>query len=434
LAEALESAIALREIGFVAECSEAELVHCRRLQPSLVNACRIVHVREPSADRMLEMMHTYQVRTRTPAILDARALDRAVRHLDRYVPGTRFPGKAFAFLDWLKRERPATRTTSLDPVDVTRAFAEYTGLPVELISDAHSATSSDIADRLRAGVVGQDAACDVAGRVLARFKAGLSDPARPLGTLFFVGPTGVGKTELAKQIARYMFGDAERMVRFDMAELGHRGAARRLLAVGDGVVSLATRLAAQPLSLVLLDEIEKAHPEVHDLLLGILDEGRLTDLDGRLVDARMALFVMTSNLGADASPPVGFGEERVRDYLGAVRAHFRPELFGRIDHVVAFRHLSPEDVVRIVDLELDKVSRRPGFQRRRVALRVDDAVRAWLADRGYHRDWGARPLRRLIEETIISPVAVCLAKAPTLSNLELAVALRDGVPHVFGTT
>jgi ATP-dependent Clp protease ATP-binding subunit ClpC len=430
VAEALEGAVADRNIGFVAECSEAELVHCRRAQPSLVNACRVIEVHEAKSDRMLELMQIYQLRTRTPRIIGPRGLDRTVRLLDRYVLATRFPGKAFSFLDWLAREGSGSRPRTLDPDDVTRAFADYTGLPVELISDAHSATAEAVADRLTRGVVGQGDACAVSGRVLSRFKAGMSDPGRPLGALFFVGPTGVGKTELAKQIARYMFGDASRMARFDMAEYGHRGAARRLLDVGDGVVSLATRLAAQPLSLVLFDEIEKAHPEVHDMLLAVLDEGRVTDVDGRLVDARMALFVMTSNLGAASAPRVGFGDAASETYLGAVRAHFRPELFGRIDYVVPFRHLGPEDVAKIVDLELDKVRDRPGFARRGITLSVEPEVRAWLAERGYHREWGARPLRRLIEETIVSPTAIALAQHPAIRNARLTVVLDGAVPRI----
>jgi len=215
----------------------------------------------------------------------------------------------------------------------------------------------------------------------------------------------------------------------------HHRLEARVLADGDGVVSLATCLAAQPLSLVLFDEIEKARPEVHDLLLGVLDEGRLTDVDGRLIDARMTLFVMTSNLGADAAPPIGFGEDPQDSgdggaHLGAVRAHFRPEFFGRFDHVVPFSHLSPEDVVQIVDLELAKLRGRRGFVQRRITLRVDPAVRAWLADHGYHRDWGARPLRRLIEETIVSPVAVAMAQDPSLKDRELMVSLDRGVPRV----
>ncbi len=435
LAEALEGPITGRDIGFIAECSEAELVHCQRAQPSLVNACRLIHVPEAKADRMLELLQTYQLRTRTRAVLDPQSLGRAVRYLDRYVPGTRFPGKAFAFLDWLRLENANTRARHLDPAATTRAFADYTGLPVELISDSHGATADHIKERLGRGVIGQGHACAVAGRVLARFKAGMNDPGRPLGALFFVGPTGVGKTELAKELARYMFGDPTRMARFDMAEYAHRGAARRLLEVGDGVVSLATRLAAQPLSLVLFDEIEKAHPEVHDLLLGVLDEGRLTDVDGRLIDARMTLFVMTSNLGADAAPPIGFGEDPQDSgdggaHLGAVRAHFRPEFFGRFDHVVPFRHLTPEDVAQIVDLELKKLRTRRGFTQRRITLRVDPAVRAWLADHGYHSDFGARPLRRLIEEAIVSPVAVAMAQDPSLQDRELVVSLDRGVPRV----
>jgi ATP-dependent Clp protease ATP-binding subunit ClpC len=430
LLEALSPAIVGREIGFLAECSEHELVHCRRVAPSFVDACRLVRVHPPPHAELRELMHTYQMRRRSPAVIDAAGIARAVRYLDRFVPGTAFPGKAFSFLDWLERETPRERTIALDPSDVTREVSRYTGVPVALISDDHAATGESIAHELRESIIGQDGACAIAGRVLARFKAGMADPERPLGALLFVGPTGVGKTELAKQLARTMFGSEERMARFDMAEYYHRGAARRLLEVGDGAKSLATRLAAQPLSLVLLDEIEKAHPEVHDLLLAILGEGRLTDVDGRLVDARMALFVMTSNLGASDAAPVGFGEALPPSYDRAVRAAFRPELFGRFDHVVSFRHLHPTDVERIVDLELAKVKKRRGFARKDIALRVTPEARAWLAARGYHREWGARPLRRLIEETVVAKVAVKLAKEPALAHRELVLDLIDDVPDI----
>ena len=260
--------------------------------------------------------------------------------------------------------------------------------------------------------------------VLARFKAGLNDPEKPVGTLLFVGPTGVGKTELSKQLARTLFGNEDRMIRLDMSEYMLPGSAQRLMEVGPGITSLAERVRQQPMSLVLFDEIEKAHPEVFDLLLGILGEGRLTDSLGRLVDFRMAVVCMTSNLGVEQSEPAGFGAERgAEDFLRAIRQAFRPELFNRIDHVIPFRRLSEADVLRIVDLELEKAASRAGLLRRRLRLVVEPDARAWLARHGYDPKLGARPLKRLIEAKVMAPIAVRLSAEAGLEGAMLPVVV-----------
>jgi ATP-dependent Clp protease ATP-binding subunit ClpC len=299
---------------------------------------------------------------------------------------------------------------------------------VDLIADDVPAGSEVHARALQRKVIGQDEACEVAARVLARFKAGLNDPERPCGTLLFVGPTGVGKTELAKQLARYMFGDEARMIRLDMSEFMLPGSAARMMEVGRGVSSLAQRVREQPLSLVLLDEIEKAHAEVFDLLLGILGEGRLTDAFGRLVDFRMTLVLMTSNLGAGGKGPVGFGDARDGGaFLRAVRQHFRPELFNRIDNIVSFRSLTPPDILRIVDLELDLANQRTGLLRRNIRLRVSPEARALMAQLGYHPTHGARPLKRVIEEKLITPVAARMAQDASFRDREILV-VPEGSP------
>jgi ATP-dependent Clp protease ATP-binding subunit ClpC len=190
------------------------------------------------------------------------------------------------------------------------------------------------------------------------------------------------------------------------------GSAARLTAARPGTTSLAVQVREQPLSLVLLDVIEKAHAEVFDLLLGILGEGRLTDDAGRFVDFRTTMIVMTSNLGVTETRPAGFGEATGGAYLRMVRAHFRPELYNRSDYVVAVRSLAPEDVQRIVDLELAAVVKRAGFQRRAIRLQTTSAARARLAERGYHPTRGARPLRRLIEEVVMTPIASKIAEDP----------------------
>jgi ATP-dependent Clp protease ATP-binding subunit ClpC len=345
-------------------------------------------------------------------------------HLATLQRDSAFPGKAVRFLDWIAASQDPADTTArtLSPREVSSRFARFSGIPEELIADEHAVTPEQLAATLRRSVIGQDAACASAARVLARLKAGLNDPDRPVGTLLFLGPTGVGKTELARAMAAYLFGDPARMIRLDMSEYMFAGSGQRLLAVGHGAQSLATKVRERPLSLVLFDEIEKAHPEVFDLLLGMLGEGRLTDAFGTSVDCRMTVVVMTSNLGVSESRAVGFGEGSAGDSaIRAARRHFRPEFFNRLDQVIGFNALTPVDVLKIVDLEIAKAEGRAGLQRRRVKLSVSAGARARLADLGWHPTRGARPLQRVIEERVIAPVAAWLASHPSTRDAVLSV-------------
>jgi len=431
IAEMLEPAISAGDVSLIAEATPSELELLQRRHAALVGRFRIIRVNERSIDQTVGLIAPYAARKSTLS-LHPNAIGRLVRHVADLQRDQALPGKAFRFVDWLAQSTQERRTYYAR--DISAAFSTFTGIPVELISDEYAAGADALSAKLRARVIGQDEACAACGRVLARFKAGMSDPERPAGTLLFVGPTGVGKTELAKQLARVTFGDEKRMIRVDMSEYGLRGSAQRLLDATEGSTSLAMQVRKTPLSLVLLDEIEKAHPEVFDLLLGVLGEGRMTDATGRLVDFRGTIVVMTSNLGVTEQAPVGFGERPSRDgdaFEAAVRRHFRPELFNRIDYVLSFRPLALSDVERIVDLALDEVRARTGLQRRALTITTTDAARIRLAELGFHPTRGARPLKRVIEELVVTPLAAMLAADATLRDRMVAI-VTDEEPAARG--
>ncbi len=426
IADLFEASVASGAIPVIAECTPGELVAARRRAPRFVDAFQIVRFEEPARAALQGPLSAWAERRGLD--LHPAALDRLMRHLGTYSRRERFPGKAFRMIDWLGDHAPKGR---IDPLDASRLYAEHVGLPLDLVADERSATTEELAARLREGVIGQDAACAKAAEVLARLKAGLADPERPIGNLLFAGPTGVGKTELAKQLARVLFGSAERLIRVDMSEYMVPGAVERLRQVGRGVESLAQKVHSQPLSLVLFDEIEKAHPEVFDLLLGVLGEGRLTDAMGRLVDFRMTVIVLTSNLGAERGRPLGFEATERSDHARAVRDFFRPELVNRLDHVIGFANLRPEDLRRIVELELAKALKRPGLARRELSLVVSEAARDRLAALGWHPSRGARPLRRTIEERVFTPLAARIAEDPAFRRRRVEV-VAGGEPAPEG--
>lgn len=412
IADLLASSAAAGNLSLIAECTPAELQHARRQGAAFVDLFTQVHVEEPSRAALHRLLLAYG--KRGDRAFHPHALRRLVQLLGVYRRDRAFPGKAIAFLDAMASDDAVPR--DVRPADVEKAFARQTGLPIELIGDQHVTHVASVSARLREGVVGQDAACEWVARAIVPFKAGLNPPGRPLAVLLFVGPTGVGKTELAKQTARYLFGDSKRLVRIDMSEYGRPGSATRLLSTGRGVRSLATEVRRNPLSVVLLDEIEKAHASVFDLLLGVLGEGRLTDASGRLVDFRMSLIIMTSNLGVRSNAAVGFDArtDAPEDFRRAARDHFRPELLGRVDRIVPFASLGETMVRQIVDLELAKIAAREGFVRRQISVRVSDRAKSRLAMLGTDPAYGARPLRRVLESLVVTPLAVRLADAPSL--------------------
>jgi ATP-dependent Clp protease ATP-binding subunit ClpB len=305
----------------------------------------------------------------------------------------------------------------VDEEDVAEVVARWSGIPVQRMLESELQKLLRMEERLRERVVGQDAAVRAVSDAVRRARAGLQDPNRPLGSFLFLGPTGVGKTELARALAQFLFDDERAMVRLDMSEYQEKHSVARLVGSPPGYVGyeeggqLTELVRRRPYCVVLLDEIEKAHPDVAHVLLQVLEEGRLTDGQGRTVDFKNTIVVMTSNIGSDlileAEDP---GAEAMRPRLmAALRGHFRPELINRIDEILVFEPLGAEELRQIVSLELKKVERR--LSDRRLTLEVDTDVLDLLAREGYDPVFGARPLRRVIERRVQNPLAQAILKS-----------------------
>jgi ATP-dependent Clp protease ATP-binding subunit ClpB len=289
--------------------------------------------------------------------------------------------------------------------DIADVVSAWTGIPAGRLMEGEMAKLLRMEDEIGKRVIGQKAAVQAVSDAVRRARAGISDPNRPTGSFLFLGPTGVGKTELAKALADFLFDDERAMVRIDMSEYSEKHSVARLVGAPPGYVGyeeggqLSEAVRRRPYSVVLLDEVEKAHPDVFDILLAVLDDGRLTDGQGRTVDFRNTLLVLTSNLGSGALAGEMLSDELKRDtVMAAVREHFKPEFLNRLDDIVIFDSLSTEDLTKIVDIQLRSLEKR--LAARRLTLEVTDAAREWLALNGFDPLYGARPLRRLVQTSI----------------------------------
>ena len=417
------------EMVLVAEATPQELDACRRLLPGFVDLFSVLPLPKFDSSVALEVLSevVQQLDRRFRTEAAPEVVGECFRLHKRFLPYHAFPGKASQFLSQLYDEKKRD-SGRVDRTAVVTRFSRETGLPLNLLRDEDPLPLSDIQEYFRERVVGQDTACQEVSDLVSTFKAGLNDPERPLGVLLFCGPTGVGKTEMAKTISKCFFGAgsaAERLVRLDMSEYGGYGAARRLLGDKDRPGELIRRVRQQPFTVVLFDEIEKAHPDIFDLLLGVFDEGRLTDPWGRVTTFRSTVIIMTSNLGVSALRPIGIHQSKAPSYTAEIMNFFRPEFFNRIDSVVSFDPLKPEDIVKITSMELRALCEREGLQRRGLSLRWTEAVVEHLANLGYDARYGARPLKRAIEQKVVVPLARYLVEHPELRDCPIDVELSD---------
>jgi ATP-dependent Clp protease ATP-binding subunit ClpB len=302
----------------------------------------------------------------------------------------------------------------VDEEDIAQVVAKWTGVPVSRLLEGEVEKLVRMEDRLHQRVVGQDEAVRVVSEAVRRARAGLQDAKRPIGSFLFLGPTGVGKTELARALAEFMFDDERAMVRIDMSEYQEKHTVARMIGAPPGYVgyeeggALTEAVRRRPYSVILLDEIEKAHPEVLNVMLQLLADGRLTDGQGRTVDSRNPLIIMTSNLGSNWILELGQDQraEMIRRVETAVREHFRPEFLNRVDETVIFHGLTRTDLRQIVNLHAEHL--RAMLNERELGLNLTDAARDALAEEGYDPHYGARPLKRTIQRQVQNPLAMKL--------------------------
>ena len=322
---------------------------------------------------------------------------------------------------------------AVTPNHVAQVVSRWTGVPVDKMLEGEREKLLKMEEELARRVVGQREAVEAVSTAVRRARAGLQDPNRPIGSFMFLGPTGVGKTELTKALAAFLFDDETAMVRIDMSEYMEKHSVARLIGAPPGYVgydeggALTEAVRRRPYQVVLFDEVEKAHPDVFNVLLQVLDDGRLTDGQGRTVDFRNVLIVMTSNLGSQYLVDLGENEDVKsveKEVMGVVRGHFRPEFLNRVDEILLFHRLRREDMGSIVDIQFKRLAKL--LEDRKITVSLDARGRAWLADKGYDPVYGARPLKRVIQKWVQDPLAEGLLAGKVLDGSTVKISASQG--------
>ena len=330
--------------------------------------------------------------------------------------------------------------------DIAEVVSRWTGIPVARMLEEEAAKLSRMEDELKGSIIGQDNAVKKVTDAVKRSRVGISDPNRPIGSFLFLGPTGVGKTELSKKLAEFMFNDPDALVRIDMSEFMEKHSVAKLIGAPPGYVgyeesgTLTEHVRHRPYAVVLFDEIEKAHPEVFNILLQVLDSGHLTDGKGRKVNFKNTIIVLTSNIGGefiDRLAHIGFGsagatdatryEETKGKVMDALKEHFRPEFLNRLDDIIIFDVLTKDALAKIVDNQIKEVTGR--LSQKRIALAFSPEVREWLAQIGYNPLYGARPLRRMIQEKILTPLASLMVEQGVMEGGTVTISIKNNEPH-----
>ncbi len=420
-----------------------------REHPILVRDFVAIAVAEPSEEETRDLL--MRVAADISPAFEKQAIDRVFSLSKKFVPTQSFPGKGVELLRRVAQEARAPDTSRTQPIDasyVEEVFAKQTALPMHMLSPAVRMSYEEMHRFLSERVLGQKEAVSAVADLLALYKTGLNDPDRPAGVLLFVGPTGVGKTELAKATAEFLFGTRDKMLRVDVSEYKDFHSFEKLIGdpKQDKTGILTDYVRKNPFSVVLLDEFEKGHQNLADLMLQVFDDGRLTDAFGDTVDFRHTIIILTSNVGAnmrELGSSIGFSgrsgagapNEIVRDVRRTLEHAYRPEFLNRIDKILVFEPLEKADMRRIAQRELGRVYRREGLLERDLLLEVDEGVIDLLLDRGFDPKYGARPLKRAMEELLVLPLARAVLGASAQRFQLLRMARKgDGVSLSFEDT
>lgn len=426
-ADVLRSYLSEHRVRIVVEATPEELAILRRRDRALADRFHIVHVPSLDAGSSLPIVleAAQQIEVRDEVFFHPEVVPLVMRQQEMLSPDRAFPGKAIEMIRSLAKHANST----VQRISVLELAARQTGSSLPFLVDrlGHQAA---IRHHLEGQIIGQPDAVAALARVVVRFTQNLQPTDRPLGVLLFLGPTGVGKTESAKALTRLLFEDESNLVRLDMNELTTPYAAEQLVGSfdePDGRLTAAVR--RKPNCIILLDEIEKAHPDVFDYLLQVLGEGRLTDARGRVADFRSSIIIMTSNLGArEQATGVGFDISATRQsqvFTKAAQNFFRPEFFNRIDEVVAFRALNVEDIKQIVQVQLEQVLARDGIKRRQIFVAIDEKAVQSVVDAGFDSQLGARAVRRMLEREVIQPLGDELASLSSIQPTLVHIVEKD---------
>ena len=437
IAEYLLTFISRGEVNIITECTEDERAIIELKSSNFLSHFQKINLYEPK--EKLEKIILQKVNDRAGQLevkIETEAIKETIRLNKRFTPYSGFPGKPIRFLEGilLNFKSNNTPTGILTRSDVIRTFCEETGMPLMMVDPDITMNPKKIKSNFNREVFGQEKAISSVVNMLSAVKTGLSKSGKPIASFLFVGPTGVGKTELAKVLSRFMFGSREKMVRFDMSEYSGGDAVSKLLGSGyysDGLLTSTVR--REPFCVLLFDEIEKAHPVFFDLLLQILSEGRLTDSKGKLVNFCSTIIIMTSNIGATRAQQRGVelgksGKNKNKDlaqkFLTAVKENFKPELYNRIDEVIPFDPLSKEIMHDVVKREMEEIKKREGIKFRKMDLTLADEVLDHLAKKGYDSKYGARQLQRTIREQLIIPLSKELNLYPSDDQLVVDISIE----------
>ena len=329
-----------------------------------------------------------------------------------------------------KSKKPTLLREEVTEEDIAEVVSSWTHIPVSRLQEGEREKLVKLEEHLHLRVVGQEEAIKAVSNAVRRARAGLQDPNRPLGSFIFLGPTGVGKTELSRALAEFLFDDENAMVRIDMSEYMEKHTVARLIGAPPGYVGyeeggqLSEAVRRRPYSVVLFDEIEKAHPDVFNVLLQVLDDGRITDGQGRTVDFKNTVIIMTSNIGSQYIMEEESKEARRRLVTDALRAHFRPEFLNRVDEIIIFDRLSEDDLKKIVEIQLGRLSKR--LEQQKIALKLSDSAKELLAREGYDPVYGARPLRRTIQKEILDPLSIDILEGKVREGQTVQIDAKNG--------